>query len=163
MLNDRSPHSAGYESFSSLHGRAARWIYTQNNTRLINLQTLPVKVKKEDTHGRLIRKIKELVLFSGWKLFTDETLGSFNGVLGWENFTHVNHSLVKMTKFFEVLCWHVFLFCISRETSKHIHVGNICFQGAWGQENWLFTHPKDCHPSVFETYWTRVTDIQTDN
>ena len=61
MLNDRSPHSAGYESFSSLHGRAARWIYTQNNTRLINLQTLPVKVKKEDTQGRLTCETKEFI------------------------------------------------------------------------------------------------------
>ena len=58
ILNDRSPHSAGYESFSSLHGRAARWIYTQNNTRIINLQTLPVKIKKEDTQGRLQREPK---------------------------------------------------------------------------------------------------------
>lgn len=45
-FDQRSPHSQGYEVYTDMFKRAARWLYLDPHIQLINLQSVFIKVKK---------------------------------------------------------------------------------------------------------------------
>ena len=67
-FDQRTPHNQGYEVFSDLWCKAARWIYTNPQLKFINAQGVFVKVKK----GTLFYKSCFILRFSF--LITDITL-----------------------------------------------------------------------------------------
>ncbi|KAK2148924.1 hypothetical protein LSH36_474g00037 [Paralvinella palmiformis] len=46
-FDQRSPHSQGYEVYTDMFKRAARWLYLDPHIQLINLQSVFIKVKKD--------------------------------------------------------------------------------------------------------------------